>query len=55
MLGYICEELGVTMSDFYDKENKYPDLVKAIIKEAKRLDKASLESVLNVMKSMGKR
>ena len=55
MLGYICEELGVTMSDFYDKGNKYPDLVEAIIKEAKRLDKDSLESVLNVMKSMGER
>ncbi len=55
MLGYICEELGVSMSDFYDEDNKYPDLIKDIIKEAKRLDKKSLEGVLSVMKNMGKK
>lgn len=55
MLVYICEELGVSMSEFYDKDNKYPDLIKDIIKEAKRLDKKSLEGVLSVMKNMGKK
>ena len=54
MLGYICEELGVSMSEFYDEGNQHPELIKSIIKEAKRLDKKSLESVLSVMKSMGK-
>lgn len=53
MLAYICEELGISMSDFYDEDNKYPDLIKDIIKESKRLDKQSLESVLSVMKNMG--
>ena len=55
MLEYICEELGVSMSEFYDKENKYPELINEIIKEAKRLDRNSLEGVLSVMKSMGKK
>ena len=55
MLQYICEELGVSMRDFYDTENQYPDLIKEIIKEAKKLDKQSLESVLNVMKNMHKK
>ncbi len=55
MLQYICEELGVSMRDFYDTENQYPDLIKEIIKEAKKLDRQSLESVLNVMKNMHKK
>ncbi len=55
MLGYICEELGISMSDFYDEDNNYPDLIKEIIKQSKKLDKKSLESVLGVMKNMGKK
>ncbi len=55
MLAYICEELGVSMSDFYDQDNPYPDLIQDIVKEAKRLDRKSLEGILNVMKNMGKR
>lgn len=55
MLLYICEELGVSMSDFYDEGNDYPDLINDIIHEAKRLDKKSLESILSVMKNMGKK
>lgn len=53
MLRYICDELGVSMSEFYDKENQYPALINEIIKEAKRLDKKSLEGILSVMKNMG--
>ena len=53
MFLYICEELGISISDFFDTDNNYPDLIKAIIKEAKRLDKNSLEGILNVMQSMG--
>ena len=55
MLQYICEELGVSLSDFYDTENQYPDLIKEIIKQAKKLDKKSLESVLSVVKNMSKK
>ncbi len=55
MLEYICEELGVSMSDFYDEGNHYPELINEIIKQAKKLDKKSLESVLSVMKNMSKK
>lgn len=55
MLQYICEELDVSMSDFFDTENQYPDLIKEIVKQAKKLDKKSLESVLSVMKNMSKK
>ena len=54
MLIYICEELDVSMSDFFDEEQQYPVLIEQIVKEAKKLDKSSLESVLNVMKNMNK-
>ena len=54
MLIYICEELGVSMRDFFDEEQQYPFLIEQIVKEAKKLDKSSLESVLNVMKNMNK-
>ncbi len=52
MLEYICEELDVSLSDFYDSENNYPDIINSIITEAKKLDKKSLESILAVMKNM---
>ncbi len=55
MLGYICEELNISLRDFYDTDNKYPSLINDIIKEAKRLDKNSLEGILNIMKNMGKK
>ena len=43
------------MSDFYDEGNHYPELINEIIKQAKKLDKKSLESVLSVMKNMSKK
>jgi len=52
MLIYICEELGVTMSAFFDDTQKHPLLVDAIIEQAKGLNKTSLESILYVMKNM---
>ena len=55
MLKYICDELGVALSEFYDAGNKYPDLIQEIIRECKRLDRESLEGVLSVLKNMGKK
>lgn len=54
MLNYICEELGISMCEFYDTDNQYPYLMQEVIKEAKRLNKKSLEGILSVMKNMGK-
>lgn len=55
MLSYICEELGVSMHDFYDEENIYPGLINELVQEAKRLDRKSLEIILDLMKHLGKR
>lgn len=52
MLFYICEELGVTMSEFFEEDNQYPLLVKEIHQLSKNLDKSSLESVISVMKNL---
>ena len=55
MLYYICQELGVSLSEFFDEGNKHPIFVSEIVEEAKRLDRQSLESILSVMKNMEKR
>lgn len=52
MLFYICEELDVSLSAFFDENNQYPLIITDIIKESKRLNKKSLESVLAIMKNM---
>lgn len=54
MLIYICEELGISMSAFFDESQQYPVLIDKVIKEAKKLDKSSLESILYVMKNLNK-
>lgn len=54
MLIYICEELGISMSDFFDDTKTYPILIDEIITEAKKLNKDSLKSVLSVMKNLSK-
>lgn len=54
MLFYICEELGVTMSEFFDEDNKHPVLVNEILELSKKLDKNSLESVISVMRNMNR-
>ena len=54
MMFYICEELGVTMSEFFDDSKEYPALINTLISEAKTLDKKSLESVIEVIRNMQK-
>lgn len=54
MLIYICEELGISVSAFFDDTQDYPVLVEEIITQAKGLNKSSLESVLYVMKNLHK-
>ena len=51
---YICEYLHITPKDFFDEGTEYPVLINELLSECKKLDKSSLESVLNVVKSMNK-
>lgn len=54
MLFYICEELDVTPSEFFDDGNQYPLLIQEITQIAKQLDKESLSSIISVMKNLKK-
>lgn len=54
MFLYICEYFNITPKEFFDDESKYPELIEDIVKEIKKLDKRSLESLLTVIKSMKK-
>ena len=54
MLIYICEELGISMSAFFDDTQAYPIMVEELVKQAKGLNKNALESVLCVMRNLHK-
>ncbi len=54
MFLYICEYFKITPKDFFDEESEYPNIINEIVKEIKKLDKQSLESILMVIKNMQK-
>ncbi len=54
MFLYICDYFKITPKDFFDEGTEYPVLINELLYECKKLDKSSLESVLNVVKSMNK-
>ena len=39
---YICEYLGVTPAEFFDDGNKYPEKLRTVIADLKRLDDKTL-------------
>ena len=50
----ICEYFNITPKEFFDEENNEPALINEIVKESKKLDRSSLESILSVIKNMKK-
>ena len=52
MFLYICEYFKITPQEFFDEENEYPKLIQEILKESKKLNKESLESLLTIIKNM---
>ena len=52
MFLYICEYFNITPKEFFDEENKNPQLIKNIEEECKNLDKQTLESILNLIKNI---
>lgn len=52
MFLYICEYFKITPQEFFDEGNKYPKLIQEILKESKKLNKESLESLLTIIKNM---
>ena len=52
MFLYICEYFKITPQEFFDEGNEYPKLIQEILKESKKLNKESLESLLTIIKNM---
>ena len=52
MFLYICEYFKITPQEFFDEENEYPKLIQEILKESKKLNKETLESLLTIIKNM---
>ena len=49
---YICEYLEVTPQEFFDDENAHPEMLRAFIEEAKKLDAQTIEHFLDIMKKL---
>lgn len=52
MFLYICEYFKITPQEFFDEGNECPKLIQEILKESKKLNKESLESLLTIIKNM---
>lgn len=52
MFLYICEYFKITPQEFFDEDTEYPKLIQDIIKESKKLNKQSLESLLTIINNM---
>ena len=53
-LSFICEYLGITLSQFFDTENENPEKLNLINKYLKNLNDEELASVENLLRLMTK-
>lgn len=51
---YICEFLGVTPAEFFDKENEVPLRLREILEDLKCLDKEQLLLIQGIVREMKK-
>ena len=49
---YICEYLGITPSQFFNEEEKYPILMKELVNNAKGLNDKQLQLLSEFIKSL---
>lgn len=49
---YICDYLGLSVSEFFDLDAKNPTKLNAIINDLKMLDDAQLENIANLVKGL---
>ncbi len=54
-LFYICDYLGVSVSEFFDLSMQNPPKLDAVIQDLKKLDDQQLEVIANLVKSLTKR
>ena len=49
---YICEYLGISVSEFFDEENKNPTKLDEIMQDLRRLTPSQLETVSQLVKQL---
>lgn len=49
---FICEYLGVTPAQFFDKDNQNPALLNEALSEIRKLDEASLAHIMGLAKEI---
>ena len=49
---YICDYLGISVSEFFDLDTKNPTKLDAIISDLKKLDDAQLENIATIVKGL---
>ena len=49
---YICEYLGITPSEFFNEEEKYPIIMKELVSNAKGLNEKQLQLLTEFIKSL---
>lgn len=52
---YICDYLGITVSEFFDNETKNPTKLNAVIADLKKLDDQQLGTIANLIKGLIKK
>ena len=54
-LDYICEYLGITLSDFFDTEIQYPIELQEHVNEAKKLNRKALQNLTEIAKQLNEK
>ena len=54
-LSYICDYLGITLSEFFDEENQCPIKLKSLTTYLKKLNDEQLEAVEKLVKSIAEK
>lgn len=51
-LFYVCEYLGVTPQEFFDEGNQYPEQLKELVAEARKLDESALSKIIGIIREI---
>lgn len=49
---YICDYLGISVSEFFDTEVKNPARLDSVVNDLKKLDEQQLDAVANIGKGL---
>lgn len=55
VLFYICDHLNITAKDFFDEGNEYPEHLRELIENLKKLDDEALEYISGIVKLLAEK